>query len=167
MSCRCKEQWKEIKGFKNYFISSKGRVLSHKRGYNYIFIKCFWNKKDKQGGYLFVGLRNPKKHPKNIHRLVIEHFGNPQPENTECDHLDMNRSNNCICNLRWVSKSINQLNKKVKGRIIKIERKSGLRYKFLYQIKNREKNKTFKNIEGALIAQKIFQGAYNILTQYE
>ena len=38
-----------------------------------------------------------------VHRLVAKAFI-PNPDNKpECDHLDKDKTNNCVSNLRWVS----------------------------------------------------------------
>ena len=48
----------------------------------------------------------------SVHSIVASLFL-PQPtiENAEIDHIDRNKKNNHASNLRWVSRSINQLNK--------------------------------------------------------
>lgn len=58
-------------------------------------------------GYARVGLgRNNKKY---VHRLVAEAFL-PNPENLpQVDHIDGNRLNNLVDNLRWVSAKQNSL----------------------------------------------------------
>lgn len=63
-------------------------------------------------GYLVVGFnKNNKSKQYLIHRLIGIHFI-PNPDNLpEIDHIDRNRSNNNLENLRWVSKSTNQHNK--------------------------------------------------------
>tara|TARA_R110000868_G_scaffold85160_2_gene239710 strand:+ start:188 stop:631 length:444 start_codon:yes stop_codon:yes gene_type:complete len=50
-----------------------------------------------------------------IHRLVASRFL-PQPTSDECeiDHIDRNKSNNHASNLRWCSRSDNNLNKEYK-----------------------------------------------------
>lgn len=46
-----------------------------------------------------------------VHRLVAETFI-PNPENKpEVDHIDRNRSNNSLKNLRWVFRIVNQRNR--------------------------------------------------------
>ena len=49
-----------------------------------------------------------------VHRLVYEAFNGKIPEGYTIDHIDQNKLNNKIENLRWVTKSENRLNLDVK-----------------------------------------------------
>ena len=57
-----------------------------------------------QRGYLFVVLYDGELHKRRpIHRIVADAFI-PNPENKPCvDHIDTNRTNNNVDNLRWVT----------------------------------------------------------------
>lgn len=60
-------------------------------------------------GYLRVSLyyKGKAKHFFR-HRLVAEHFlPNPQCY-SEINHIDGNKSNNCVSNLEWVSRQLNE-----------------------------------------------------------
>ena len=108
------DNWKKIDDYSNYRIYPDGRVYSEKRK---IFMKPCVDKK----GYLQCRLRNDDttKKPKSmrIHRLVaLLHVPNPD-NHTEVDHIDRDILNNAIDNLRWVSRSINCINKSVSGTI--------------------------------------------------
>lgn len=59
-------------------------------------------------GYMYSHYQNKKK---RIHRLVLEVFEGPCPSTYECDHIDRDRANNCLGNLRWVSRKVNLANK--------------------------------------------------------
>ena len=88
------EIWKQIDN--NYYISNLGNVKSVKReGTKGGLLKP----SIKKTGYLSVKLNKDKL----IHRLVAEHFI-PNPHNKPCvDHIDFNKSNNNVTNLRWVT----------------------------------------------------------------
>lgn len=51
-------------------------------------------------GYFSVSGRTGVK-PKYVHRLVLFAFVGPCPEGMECRHLDGNRTNNRLSNLKW------------------------------------------------------------------
>jgi hypothetical protein len=99
----------EIQGYPNYLIYEDGRVWS-KIG------KGRFLKSDIRRGYLNVVLCNgSNQHYKYlIHRLVAEYYI-PNPENKpEVDHINRIKNDNRIENLRWVTKSENQINRKYK-----------------------------------------------------
>lgn len=69
----------------------------------------------KANGYLRVAINHCQY---LVHRLVAETFI-PNPENKpEIDHIDRNRANNKVENLRWVTRSENCLNRKHKCKIL-------------------------------------------------
>lgn len=60
-------------------------------------------------GYIQIHFKRSKHF---AHRLVLEAFKGNAPVGMECDHIDRDRSNNSITNLRWVTKKENQNNRK-------------------------------------------------------
>lgn len=100
------EQWKQIKDYPNYEISTKGRVRSISRD---IILKSFIS----NSGYEFITLCNEGKCKKySIHRLVCSNFREKEHEElNSVDHIDGNKHNNNVNNLRWVNNSMNQFNR--------------------------------------------------------
>ncbi len=99
------ENWKKIKNYPEYEISDYGRVRSFKNGRYGLKRKPKILKISIWGGYYHsrVNFNN-----KSIHRLVLEHFGPPQPSKKhECCHNDGNKLNNHIDNLRWGTRKEN------------------------------------------------------------
>ena len=94
--------WKKIKRNNNYSINKEGNVRNDKTGLNKQPFK------NKRNGYLVVDLyKNNKSEKVPIHRLIAEAFI-PNPENKQTvDHIDGNRQNNSIENLRWATYSEN------------------------------------------------------------
>jgi len=110
--CRCKgciNFPKLIEGFPGsheYMIYPNGDVLSLKRD---IILKTS-NHRD---GYQMIGLKdeNGKQIMRYIHRLVATHFI-PNPRNlNEVDHINRDKCDNTIENLRWVTHAENLKNK--------------------------------------------------------
>lgn len=101
-----------IPGFPGYYITSCGRVWSYKRN------KFREPQKDKDGYPSVLLSNNGKLKNFRIHRLVAMAYV-PNPENLpEVDHIDRNKENNCVNNLRWVSREENNKNKKYPQRQI-------------------------------------------------
>lgn len=98
------EMWLPVVGFEaNYEVSNQGRVRSSRSG----LVRKTRLDKD---GYELVDLcANAKYSTKRVHRLVAEAFlgGSHLPE---VDHVDGNRANNSVDNLRWASVSVNRAN---------------------------------------------------------
>ena len=91
----------EIQGFPDYLIYPDGRVWSKKRkGTKGGFVKS----QTDLNGYSYVGLSRDQIRPlKKIHRLVAIHYiPNPENKNT-VDHIDRDKKNNNVENLRWAT----------------------------------------------------------------
>ena len=97
------EIWKDVVGYEGYYqVSNLGRVKSlNYRG----------SKKEKilatnleRTGYVRTHLCKEGQHKTiRIHRLVAEAFL-PNPDNKNCiDHINTNRADNRVENLRWVT----------------------------------------------------------------
>jgi hypothetical protein len=101
-------EWKPIENYPNYEISNCGMVLSHNTGN---IMKPWLSRK----GYECIQLSNNGKAKSYlIHRLVAHAFI-PNPENKrEIDHIDRNKTNNHVSNLRWATRSENTQNVGVK-----------------------------------------------------
>ena len=87
-----------------YKINQNGEVWS-----------CWYNKimkPQEKEGYLCLNLkRSDRKHKCYIHRLLaIQYIENPD-NLPEIDHIDRNRQNNSLSNLRWVDKKTQNNNK--------------------------------------------------------
>lgn len=108
------EIWKDIEGFEGvYQISSKGNVRSLNR-----YVNCKGGVRIEIGkpikpkligrGYHQVFLRNNGTHKQLlVHRLVAQAFL-PNPDNLpEVNHIDENKTNNCIENLEWCDSTYN------------------------------------------------------------
>ena len=101
------EEYKIIKDFENYSVSNYGNVKN--------------NTTDKilkpiieGSGYYYIRLcKDDKQFIKKNHNLVANAFL-PNPFNKRCvDHVDNNRLNNNVENLRWATHRENSMNQKI------------------------------------------------------
>ena len=107
-----REIWKPIKNYEDkYEISNLGRVKSLQRWSGTKFynrekvLNLYTNKKN---GYVYVWLtKNSKGKNFRVHRLVAETFIKNPNNYTDINHKDCDRTNNCINNLEWCTKSYN------------------------------------------------------------
>lgn len=97
------EEWKMVKGFNNYFVSSLGRV------YNIATGRFIGNKESEKYKYKRVKLsKNGEKLFIDVHRLVAEIFI-PNIDNYEVvNHINGITTDNRVENLEWCSRSENQ-----------------------------------------------------------
>lgn len=136
-----------IKGYEeyDYLINIEGKIFSKRRQGGGGFIKKHLQNK----GYYFVHLENNKCHKQLLlHRALALTFI-PNPNNYPVvDHIDRDKTNNNINNLRWTTYSVNSQNKDVKGCLFK--RKTGT-YRIYYILSSREKiDKSFKKEQDAI-----------------
>ena len=141
----------EVNGFPNYLIYEDGRVWSKKGKGLFLKMRPTTNN--------YLGCNKGKRKTFTLHRLLGQHYI-PNPNNhPEIDHIDRNRQNNNLNNLRWVSSSTNQLNSNF--------RPSSSNHKYIFPKLNKNKSigyrlqirgyrnkticlKTFKTLQDAL-----------------
>jgi hypothetical protein len=101
------ELWAEIPGYEDrYSISSKGRVLSHKKrnGKNRIVEDRILAIQTNPKGYPRVSLYDAKGGfcSKEVHKIVAQVFIGSRPSHGHCvNHKDGVKINNCVENLEW------------------------------------------------------------------
>lgn len=126
------EEWRNILGYDNYFISNMGRCKKYLSTYDcYTLISSTPNSRN---GRPYIGIINNEGITKNLAlaRVVAHAFCEGySEENNTVDHKDGNITNNCAENLQWVSQTENN------RRAFKNGRKSSVAY---------SKNGKFKKI---------------------
>ena len=116
------EIWKDIEGYEGlYKVSNLGRVKSLNYRHTCKEEILSPHKAGDTGKYLKVGLwKNGNYEQMLIHRLVAIAFI-PNPKNKpEVDHIDGNKHNNRVSNLRWVT-SIENKNNGVSKKVLCVE----------------------------------------------
>ena len=103
------ETWKPVVGHEGFYsVSDLGRVESLRRG---IILSPIL-----RGGYFFVNLHvDGVRKMGDIHALVLEAFIGPRPAGMECRHDDGIKTNNNVENLRWGTRSENQMDRAKHG----------------------------------------------------
>lgn len=101
------EEWRSIRGFKDYYVSNLGRILSknNKVRASDKILKPTFNKKR---GYFWVMLHGVgRRRNLSLHRLVAQAF-TPNPDNKPVvNHIDNDTTNNKASNLEWVTQQEN------------------------------------------------------------
>lgn len=91
------EKWKKIPGYSDYKVSNLGRVKSLKRNKERILSPGL------NGEYLYVQLSDGEQRIFLIHILVMKTFVGECPEGYEVNHIDLNKCNNKLKNLEYVT----------------------------------------------------------------
>lgn len=105
------EEWRDVSGFEGlYEVSSLGNIRS--LDYNHTGVTKILKPFPTADGYLRVCLyKGDNRTTKTIHTLVARAFI-PNPEGKpEIDHINQNKQDNRVENLRWATRSEQQLNR--------------------------------------------------------
>ena len=100
------EEWRPVKDFANYEINKDGIIRNSQTMY---ILKPSLSK---NGNYPQVCLHKDGKHySRTVHRLMgLTFLENPNNYET-IDHIDRNRQNNNLSNLRWANRSEQAINR--------------------------------------------------------
>lgn len=91
-----------IPNYTNYSATQSGKIFSHKT-------KKYIRGQINNEGYIRLGLYGDNGEKKFlIHRLIAQTFI-PNPENKpQVNHIDNDKSNNCVDNLEWITNKENR-----------------------------------------------------------
>ena len=156
------ENWFDLKDYEEYYLINKNGEIKSKRQNK--IMKC---KTDR--GYLRIGLRkNGIKKFYNLHRLLaIQFIPNPN-DYPLIDHIDNNKLNNDLTNLRWITHSGNQRNRDYKNKSSKYRGvcwdKKDKKWKVAIRIDGKKKHLgCFSNEEEAsLVYEKEYEKIMNL-----
>ena len=150
--------WKWIDGYEDmYKIYKNSDIESYKKSKPIILKTEISN-----CGYKRVQLsKNGEKKKFSIHRLLAIHFIDNPNEYPVVDHIDIDKQNNNLENLRWVTRSFNNRNKKNIGECMRGVRKNGKRFEAHITIKG--KYKYLGRFDTELEANQAYMIEYNKL----
>ena len=142
----------EINGYENYLIYPSGKVYSKvsKR-----YLRVWLNNR----GYYCYTI---EKHNKTVHRLLAEHFIENPDNKAFVDHIDQNKTNNKLNNLRWATDSENgqnrtfQKNNKVGIKNISYHKTYNI-YVYKKTLRGLIHQKRFKTLEEAIEYKKNYE----------
>lgn len=138
------EEWKPVKECPVYEVSNKGRVRragrilrpgKNTRGYIHV-TTCY------------MGVKTTR----DVHRLVAEAFIDNPDRLSEIDHIDRDPSNNSVENLRWCTRSDNNLNKEPKPGKLGVSNiwDDNGRYRVCFRNAKKQVTKNFDTLEAAI-----------------
>lgn len=139
------EKWKKVIGFEGFYeVSSIGNVRSVARKIirsNYVkqTFKGQTLSQNNVNGYLKVDLYVlGKRSSRKVHTLVTEAFIGPRLFNNEVRHLDGDKTNNVVDNLKYGTKSENAMDMREHGaaKYRPIVRSDGKRYNAIVMVEN-------------------------------
>lgn len=116
------EEWRDIKGYEGLYqvsnlgnVKSLSRIIKYKDGRDRPTKEFILKKIIDNIGYVAVSLsKNSKVTRKRVHNLVYEAFVSKVPKGMVIDHINRNRSDNRLENLRMVTPIENGLNRSMK-----------------------------------------------------
>ena len=133
------EEWKPVKDFPEYMISNQGRIAKILATQDF-------------RGYRVLNLtKDNQPFHKRIHRLVAEAFLPPGDESqTTIDHIDRDKSNNRVENLRWASQQEQMINQNLRSKLSLIKKDKNLFRVYIVRKGKAVIDKRFKTEEEAI-----------------
>lgn len=125
------EEWRAIPGYEGWYeasdhgrVRSLDRVITQRNGNTYRLKGKILSPTMSSHGYYGVGIgKNGQRETRTVHSLVMEAFVGPYPEQgMEIRHLDGNKLNCHLSNLRYGTCSENQEDKLAHGRHVQANR---------------------------------------------
>lgn len=107
-------EWRDVVGYEPYYevsedgrVRRKERIVSNGKGLVTLPVRELVGSHSKKGYKTFLLTVGRRQRNTLAHHLVLEAFGFPRPDGYQVRHLDGDRTNNRISNLRWGTSSEN------------------------------------------------------------
>ena len=106
------EQYVDLIGYNNYEILTTEPFTIRRKDNKRVVSESV----NKNTGYVQLNLNTPNGFvTRHKHRLIAQHFIPNLDNLSDVDHIDRNKLNNSLSNLRWVSRSENLKNRTIKA----------------------------------------------------
>lgn len=154
------EEWRDVVGYEGYYmVSSLGRVASNSKklrtkfGYRVTKPKLLRQIKNKSGYCKITVSKNKEQKAALVHKLVAIAFIENKENKPMIDHIDRNKTNNNVTNLRWCTLSENMNNPLTVEhcRNLNLGRKHPSYYKPVVALKNGNVVKKYESIISAIL----------------
>jgi hypothetical protein len=143
--------FKRLDEFPEHFIDFDGNVFFRNR-----FIKQHVD----SNGYIVVALyKEKRRYTRKLHRLLSQSFIENPNAYPVVDHIDRNKQNNSLDNLRWVTTQKNGHNRADNNEhlnIIKRNDRKGYRVQFSFK-SGQNIDRSFENLDAAIAFRDIIQ----------
>lgn len=90
----------------DYIVYDNAEVVSKGRWIEQKYRRMYWKEKKlkptvNNGGYYIISIRKDgKQYSRGLHQIVWEAFNGDIPEGYDVDHIDDDKTNNCLSNLQ-------------------------------------------------------------------
>lgn len=99
-----------IPSLPTYYATKDGRIFKYRKRTDDLY-QLSDNTRSNSGYKMVQPYKDGVRKLKYVHQLVLEAFQGARPEGMQCDHIDRNKDNNSISNLRYVTQSANLRNR--------------------------------------------------------
>ena len=130
---------KPIPSLPTYYATADGRIFRYRKKDDTIY-QLSDNTRSNSGYKLVQPFKDGKRKLRYVHQLVLEAFVGPRPEGLVCDHINRDKLDNRIDNLRYVTVSANHANATRSWPKTYKQHKTPLYKKYLSEIINLRKN---------------------------
>lgn len=93
---------KPIPSLPTYYATKDGRIFRYRKKDDELY-QLSDNTMSNSGYKMVQPFKEGKRKLKYVHQLVLEAFVGPRPDNMQCDHINHDRLDNHIDNLRYVT----------------------------------------------------------------